>query len=957
MKKFLLPFVLILCATIISAQYNPNIERYKLPNGLTVILNYDQQENGVFGAVAVKVGSKQDPDDATGMAHYQEHMLFKGTTELGTIDYESEKVYIDSIFLMYDQLGRTKAEEERTKIQKTINRLSVRANDFAAPNEFSNLIKTIGGTELNAFTSPDMTVYHNTFPANQMEKWLELYSHRFVNPVFRGFQSELEVVYEEYNMGADAFITGLFQEFQKQLFKKHPYGSKTTIGTVEHLKNPSLTKMYEFFETYYVANNMILVLSGNFNVTQTKDLIAKKFSVLRTGEVPSFNPPKEEPFNGREYFETKMSPIKLGGLGFRTVPTGHPDELKLRVINNLLNNSTQSGLLDELANNNELLAAQIIPFPFQDEGSSLLLFIPKIIGQKLEEAEKLVLQKIKKLHNGDFEDWMLESAKNNLYIEEQRKLESKTEIALDLINTEMLGIELNSIFNNTELIRNFSKEEIIETAKKYYGSNYLAFYSLQTLKQSKEKVEKPEFEPVIPNGEEESEYAANFNKVKTSATNIKYIDFNTAIYKNQLNGDNTFYHTSNPKNDIFSLTIEYEVGTDELPMLNYTAMVLDNAGTKNIDSKTLKDTFSFYNCSFSFRASKNKTTITFNGLEQNINELMPLINELISQPTLDEKNIKTIVQNEKSTRKLEKTEADELASALFEYMRHGDKSAYIDRLSMKEIKKLEPSKLIEAYEQVIQYRANIHYVGQRLPAEIELLLLEHIPMSEVAKAGEIELKKQTKQYDKNTIYFVDKKNARQSKVFIMLNEFDYQPDMRAKIDAFNLYFGGDFSGLVLQEIREYRSLAYTAGAWVTMPTELTEPCGFIGFVGTQADKTNEAIDVYYNLLKDMPDKDERIGLVKNYLINKAQNQQPSFRYMSKTISAWQDMGYLQDPRLELMPQYEAMTYDDIKLFYNDFIKQNTVSIAISGDSREIDLKELEKYGNVIVVKQKNIISK
>ena len=173
---------------------NPlNVHTFILDNGLTVYLNEDHNTTSVFGAVAVRGGGKRDPKDATGIAHYLEHLLFKGTQDMGTINFELEKVYLDSIELKYEELGSTSDENERMKIQSDINKLSVKATEYAIPNEFDRLIEGMGGSWINAFTSNDAIVYLNKFPGNQMEKWLEIYSHRFINPVFRLFQSLLSI--------------------------------------------------------------------------------------------------------------------------------------------------------------------------------------------------------------------------------------------------------------------------------------------------------------------------------------------------------------------------------------------------------------------------------------------------------------------------------------------------------------------------------------------------------------------------------------------------------------------------------------------------------------------------------------------------------------------------------------------------------------------------------------------
>ncbi len=171
------------------------VKELKLKNGLTVWMNEDHSQPKVFGAVVVKAGAKDCPN--TGIAHYFEHMMFKGTDKIGTIDYASEKILLDSIALKYDELATTSDETKRKTIQKEINNLSIKASDFAIPNEYDRLISKYGGSGLNAGTSYDMTVYFNEFSPQYFRQWAEINSERLLNPVFRLFQSELETVYEE----------------------------------------------------------------------------------------------------------------------------------------------------------------------------------------------------------------------------------------------------------------------------------------------------------------------------------------------------------------------------------------------------------------------------------------------------------------------------------------------------------------------------------------------------------------------------------------------------------------------------------------------------------------------------------------------------------------------------------------------------------------------------------------
>ena len=220
MKRYIL-ILLTLCWGIGATAGGLDVKELKLKNGLTVWLNEDHSQPKVYGAVVVKAGAKDCPN--TGIAHYLEHVLFKGTQKIGTVDYEAERVWLDSISAKYNELSETKDATRRLAIQQDISRLSQRAADYAIPNEFDRLISRYGGSGLNASTSYDVTEYHNTFAPQFLEQWCWLNSERMLNPVFRLFQGELETVYEEKNRAADNLITGAIERVMAKAFKGHPY--------------------------------------------------------------------------------------------------------------------------------------------------------------------------------------------------------------------------------------------------------------------------------------------------------------------------------------------------------------------------------------------------------------------------------------------------------------------------------------------------------------------------------------------------------------------------------------------------------------------------------------------------------------------------------------------------------------------------------------------------------------
>ena len=383
---------------------------HTLKNGLTVWLNEDHTQPKVFGAVVVKAGAKDCPN--TGIAHYFEHMMFKGTDKIGTTDYVQEKILLDRIAAKYDELAETKDHAERRSLQKQINELSVEAAKYVIPNEFDRLITQYGGTKLNAGTSLDYTVYFNIFSSQYMEQWAEINSERLINPVFRLFQNELETVYEEKNMYAD-YVGGMSVErLKERYFAPHPY-AYPVIGSTENLKNPRLSEMRRFFETYYVASNMGLILCGDFRTEEVLPILERTFSRIREGVAPKGESVPLPEFKGKEKMKLKvpMPFVKMMALGFRGVPANHEDEVALKVAIALLNNSNGTGFLDKLAVEHKVVASMAVNECMNEAGILAIFVMPKLFFQSYSAAEKLVWREIERLKAGEFSEEIFQGLK------------------------------------------------------------------------------------------------------------------------------------------------------------------------------------------------------------------------------------------------------------------------------------------------------------------------------------------------------------------------------------------------------------------------------------------------------------------------------------------------------------------------------------------------------------------
>lgn len=729
MKKFAL-FVFSISFNFLFSQDQSllRVKEFTLDNGLKVFLNEDSSTTNIFGAVAINAGSKHDPRDATGIAHYLEHLIFKGTSELGTWNYEKEKVHLDSIRFYYDQLTNTHSKKERLAIQLKINKQSVAASKYGLPNEMFKLLKSIGGANVNAFTDEEITVYYSSFPAHQIIKWLDLYSQIFQNPAFRSFQSELEVVYEEKNRATDDFQYLIFEEFIRNFYKNHPYGQQTTLGSIEHLKNPPLNKMHEFFNTYYVANNMALILCGNFDSETIMPVIKEKFGRLKQGSIPEYPNYEEKAFEKRAYIKKRLSPIRVGLLGYRTVLYGHPDKEALDVCNYLLYNESETGLLNNLVLNNQLMYAGAYDLTYKDHAGNLIFFIPKIIGQSLKKAEKLVLFEIEKLKEGNFSETLLDASKNDIYKDFQLALENYEERSFYIAYANNLGISWKDYMTYPEKIQRTNKQDIVRIAKKYYGDDYLAMYSKMGFPR-KPKLKKPPYDPVVTSQEKKSAYADYFEELPELDANPKFIDFQKDVDQFELEGGHRLYCSVNPINDIYTLTIKFKAGNYTFHDLPYASALMNYSGTKNHPLSELKEKFQQLGCSYHFSSNDSYFTISLKGLENTFEDALKLLNELLKLPTPDENNLKTVVNNEITQRKVDARSSSFWSRALINYAIFKNESSYLRRFSKSELKSLVVNDLVNTIKKVTEFPASVYYVGKQNATIVKKVFTDQLPLS------------------------------------------------------------------------------------------------------------------------------------------------------------------------------------------------------------------------------------
>ena len=946
------------CSNLFAAQNTKALEvkEHKLKNGLTVWLNEDHSQPKVFGAVVVKAGAKDCPD--TGIAHYFEHMMFKGTDKIGTVDYDAEKMLMDSIALKYDELAATEDEAARSQIQKEINELSIRSSDYVIPNEFNRLISKYGGSGLNAATSYDATIYFNTFSPQYMSQWAEINSERLLNPVFRLFQSELETVYEEKNMYGD-FIGGpVMDRLLARYFAPHPY-AYPIIGSTKNLKNPRLTEMRKFFEEYYVASNMGLILSGDFDTEAVLPVLEKTFSRIRPGEAPKHDIVALPPFKGKEKMKIKFPVplVKAMGMGFRGVPANHEDQVALAVAVNMLNNANGTGFLDKLMVDRKIMASMAMNESMNEAGILAVAVIPKLMFQTYGGAEKLVWKEINRVKEGDFSDEIFNSLKQEQrrqYASNLENIDSRARIMMSLYSQ---GKSWEDYLQEVSGIDALTKEDVVRVARKYFSENYLCV-TKTTGKYPKDNLTKPDFSPIVPkNSEASSEYAKQLEQLPVQEVKPRFIDFQKDVETVSLTPLATLYATANPVTDIFTLNLVYQVGTLEQPKLMHLANYLQFLGTDSLSFHEFRTRLQVLGSTISFDATDKQFFMRITGFDKYFKETVQLAGDFIRHVKADDKQIRQVINDAKVTEKAFFESSDNIANALLEKVKYGEQSRFLTKLSLSEVKKLKGKELLDVFVQVRQTECDLLYCGTLPVVQVREEIEASLPLKEITVAVNAPYHRDAKKYDKPTVYFMDMPTASQSIVYgYAKGEVTDDAWSRHAARLFSVYFGGDMSSLMFQEIREFRSLAYrVSGRYILPPHNLEGKAGeFVTMLSTQSDKTLDALGIMNSLIHEMPEKEERISTVKQSIVNQVNNDFPSFREVPEKVAGFRRNGFDNDPSEALLSGISDMDMKDIIRFYRHNVRLKPVVYVIVGNSRRIDMKQLETFGNVIRLRKKDI---
>ena len=919
---------------------------YTLDNGLKVYLSVNPEKPRIQTFIAVRTGSKNDPAETTGLAHYLEHLMFKGTKQFGTNNPEAEAPLLAEIEQRYEAYRKLTDPEARKQAYHEIDSVSQVAAQYFIPNEYDKLMAAIGAEGTNAYTSNDVTCYTEDIPSNEVENWAKIQSDRFQNMVIRGFHTELEAVYEEYNIGLSQDQRKLFYTISKMLWPNHPYGTQTTIGTQEHLKNPSITNIKNYFNKWYRPNNVAICMAGDFDPDKTIAIIDKYFSSWKPGadvkqptfaSLPPLTQPKDTTVVGQEAEQIWM--------GWRAKQANTLQADTLELMEDVLSNG-RAGLFDlDLNQTMKVQRAMGGTELLHDHGAFFLLGTPKQ-GQSLDEVKTLMLAEIDKLKKGDFPDNLLPSIINNKKRSHYQLLESNRGRANMFVQAFINEVEWKQEVESIDRISKITKKELVDFANNFFTDGYVVVYKKQGIDSTQKKIDKPAITPIPANRDMMSQFVKDIQNAKVEPIQPKFVDFKKDMTLVDTKNKLPLAYVKNQENGLFNLVFFYDFGKSADNRYAVAADYLRYLGTDQYSAADLRQKFYELACDWNVNVGSENLTISLSGLSENMQPALSLLEQLLGSAKVDKDAYDNMVGVTLKRREDAKKSQGSYFGYLYYYGSVGKRNRFSDVMSAQQLKDADPQVFIDLVKGLSGLKHKVAYYGPMTQQEVTAIIgkdhrtakaLADVPrnnpyLEQPATTNEVLIAP----YDAKNIYMRLYHNEGRS----------WNPEEAAVQEVFNEYYGGGMNGIVFQEMREARGLAYNAFAYYYSPEWRDRKESFMAHIITQNDKMVDCISHFKEIINEMPASENAFKIAKEAVTKRLVSERTT---KTGIFNSW-----LSSQRLGLDCSYNELVYRNLaKVTLQDIVDFEKANIAgkayryiILGDEKQLDMKSLEKIGPV-----------
>ncbi|MDN5475901.1 MAG: insulinase family protein [Chryseobacterium sp.] len=911
---------------------------YTLKNGLKVFLAQNFDAPRIQTYIPVRTGSNNDPSDNTGLAHYLEHMMFKGTSKIGTQNWEKEKELLDQISALYEEHKAEQNPDKKKEIYKKIDEVSQEASQYAIANEYDKVISSLGATGTNAHTWFDETVYKNNVPNNELEKWLKIEKERFSEVVLRLFHTELESVYEEFNRAQDNDSRLVNYELMDALFPTHPNGQQTTIGDPEHLKNPSMKAIHKYFDEYYVPNNYAMVLVGDLDFEETIQLVNQYFGTIPYRELPKKTPVIEQPLTKIIKRTVKSPTTPRVQLAWRTDSYGTREAMLADIVANILSNRGEAGLLDLNINQTQrMLWAQAFSVGLKEYGYFSIVAVPKET-QTLDEAKEMVLEQIELIKKGDFPDWILPAIINDFKIQRLKGLETADGLATNLYDTYIKGRSWEQELNELDEYQDFTKEEVVDFAQTFFKNHYVEVYKEKGINDQLVRVENPGITPIKINREAQSEFLKEILAEKTEDIQPEFIDYEKEILTDIIK-DKKLSFVHNKYNDIAQIHFIFPFGGDHDRDLGISTQLLQYLGTENLSAEDLKQEFFKIGVTNDFKTTHDQLIISLSGLEENIEKGIALLQNWMYEVKPDQEIYTQFVETVLENRQASKKDKNRIMTALTNYTKLGSFSRYTDIISKEELESSSPEVFTNRMKQLFNYPYQLFYYGKKLE-NFKQYIGKYV---ENASLQIPEPKQYPEPETNGNVYFTDYDMV-QMEMSKVGRGYEVNTSNFGKINVFNEYFGRGLSSIVFQEIRESKSLAYSAYVSYAANSELGHADYITTYIGTQPDKLQIAVSTMSELMEELPEVPIQFENARNAALKQIASTRITRNNIFFNTLRLKKLNIYHDFRKDIYAQIETLKFEDVREFYQTNIKPIHFNTAIIGKKENLDMDAVNEMG-------------
>ena len=920
---------------------------YTLDNGLKVFMSVNKAQPRLQANIVVRTGSRNDPAETTGLAHYLEHLMFKGTQQFGTTDYAKEKPYLDEIERRYEHYRTLTDPAQRKNAYHEIDSVSQLAARYNIPNEYDKLMASIGSEGSNAYTSNDVTCYVENIPSNEIANWARIQADRFQNMIIRGFHTELEAVYEEKNISMGSDGSKEYAALWKLLAPTHPYGTQTTSGEQEHLKNPSIVNIKNYFHRYYVPNNVAIVLAGDFNPDAVIAIIDRYFG--------SWKPSKQLSRPEFEAQKTITSPrdttvIGLDAenimMGWRFKGANQLQNDTLDIVNRMLSND-KAGLLD-ININQPMKAMETGTYLDELHDYSMLLIegVP-LQNQKLDDLKALILAETTKLGRGEFSDDLLPAVLANKKLQFYKSLDSNQKRVSMMVDAFVNDKPWADVTQQIERQEKLTKQDIIDFARRHLRTdNYACVYKQMGTDTTLKKIEKPIITPIPANREFESKFLNEIRTAKTEPIQPVFVDFKKELTFSNTKSRLPLIYKKNTDDGIFDLVFRYDFGYTANKLYNTAFDYLDYIGTNDMTVSQIKQAFYKLACKYYAVMDQRTLSIYLTGLNENMPQALQLLEKIMHQAKADKASWSRYCDMVEKARNDAKTDQKANFNALWDYAIYGKYNPTRDKTPVKDLRAMNPQQLVDMLAQLGKMQHTVLYYGASDLKQIDKLLTKEHPTP--AKWAPMPVNKPYKPqltaqnevliapYDAKNIYLRQYNNG--GKTWSLA---------KAPVETlFNQYFGGGMNTVVFQELRETRALAYNAYAMYKRPEYKDDSESFFTHIISQNDKMGDCVKVFNEIVDSMPQNEAAFDLAKQSLTKSIQSERTTKFNIFQRYLFLKQLGLDHDYMQDIYAALPKLTLQDIVSFARQNIAHKPYRYAVLGNEKNLDMKVLEKIAPV-----------